>query len=106
MHTTDNILFFSIHSDNLALYWIPQLLMERRSYNTCPMNPRASQQAGIGRTNVHYVKDSVEDLRSYLDRENHFTMDNTLRTIVSTHHNVTRLQFNAFTVELIEYSFR
>ena len=29
MHTTDNILFFSTHRDNLAFYWIPQLLMEK-----------------------------------------------------------------------------
>ena len=52
------------------------------------VDPGASQQTGIRRTDVHHVESGVEHLSSHLDWDVYLSVDHPLRTIKSSEHYV------------------
>src|ERR1051325_8306393 len=103
---TDHIFFFTTYCNNLPFHWVLQFLMQGRSNSACPMYPRAPKQARVSWTDVHHKESRVKSLGTDFDRQSELSKYCSLRTIKSSHNNVTGSQNQPFNIKPIKSSLR
>src|ERR1044072_9500323 len=103
---TDHVLFFTTHCNNLPFHWVLQFLMQGRGNSACPMYPRASKQARVSWTDVHDKECRVKSLGTDFNRQSELSKHCSLRTIKSSHDDVTGSQNQPFDIEAIKSGLR
>src|ERR1051325_10159270 len=103
---TDHVFFFTTYCNNLSFHRVLQLLMQGRSNSACPMYPRASKQARVSWTDVHDKESGVKSLGTDFNRQSELSKYCSLRTIKSSHNNVTGSQNQPFDIKPIKSSLR
>src|ERR1051325_5630947 len=103
---SDHVLFFTTHCNNLPFHRVLQLFMQGRGNSACPMYPRASKKARVSWADVHDKECGIKSLGTDFNRQNEFFKHCSLRTIKSSHTNVTGFQNPSFNIESIKSSLR